>query len=132
MKINHPVGDNIRKYRARKGLTQEGLALKSGLSQGYINQLENGKRKYTQKTLELIAEALCVNESDLLVTNLTEEKSITKNELTDKEKRKRFMKDLRNLLHDLPINTLEHYVRLFKLEKELERRETGNTGAVNS
>jgi transcriptional regulator with XRE-family HTH domain len=106
------------------GLTQEGLALKSSLSQGYINQLENGKRKYTQKTLELIAEALRVNASDLLM-NLTEEKSIPKNELTDTEKRKRFIKDLRNLLRDMPMNTLEHYVKLFKLEKELERRETG-------
>jgi transcriptional regulator with XRE-family HTH domain len=124
MKINNPVGDNIRKYRAKMGLTQEGLALKSGLSQGYINQLENGKRKYTQKTLELIAEALRVNASDLLM-NLTEEKSIPKNELTDTEKRKRFIKDLRNLLRDMPMNTLEHYVKLFKLEKELERRETG-------
>ena len=114
------------------GLTQEGLALKSGLSQGYINQLENGKRKYTQKTLELIAGALCVNVSDLLVMNLTEEKTITKKELTDTEKRKRFIKDLRNLLRDMPINTLEHYIKLFKLEKELGRRETGNTGAVNS
>ena len=126
------MGDNIRKYRAKTGLTQEGLALKSGLSQGYINQLENGKRKYTQKTLELIAGALCVNVSDLLVMNLTEEKTITKKELTDTEKRKRFIKDLRNLLRDMPINTLEHYVKLVKLEKELERRETGNTGAVNS
>lgn len=125
MKINNPVGDNIRKYRAKMGLTQEGLALKSGLSQGYINQLENGKRKYTQKTLELIAEALYVNESDLFVMNLTEDKSITKNELTDTEKRKRFIKDLRSLLHDMPINTLEHYVKLLKLEKELKRRETG-------
>jgi len=107
------------------GLTQEGLALKSGLSQGYINQLENGKRKYTQKTLELIAEALCVNASDLLVMNLTEEKSISKYELTDTEKRKRFIKDLRNLLRDMPINTLEHYVKLFKLEKELESKEAG-------
>ena len=125
MKINNPVGDNIRKYRAKMGLTQEGLALKSGLSQGYINQLENGKRKYTQKTLELIAEALYVNESDLFVMNLTEDKSITKNELPDTEKRKRFIKDLRSLLHDMPINTLEHYFKLFKLEKELERREAG-------
>jgi len=126
------VGDNIRKYRAKTGLTQEGLALKSGLSQGYINQLENGKRKYTQKTLELIAGALCVNVSDLLIMNLTEEKTITKKELTDTEKRKRFIKDLRNLLRDMPINTLQHYVKLVKLEKELERRETGNTGAVSS
>jgi transcriptional regulator with XRE-family HTH domain len=107
------------------GLTQEGLALKSGLSQGYINQLENGKRKYTQKTLELITEVLCVNASDLLAMNLKEEKSIPKNEPTDTEKRRRFIKDLRNLLRDMPINTLEHYVKLFKLEKELERRETG-------
>ena len=107
------------------GLTQEGLALKSGLSQGYINQLENGKRKYTQKTLELIAEALCVKASDLLVMNLTEEKSIPKNEPTDTEKRKRFIKDLSDLLRDMPTHTLEHYVKLFRLEKELERRETG-------
>ena len=94
--------------------------------------LENGKRKYTQKTLELIAGALCVNVSDLLIMNLTEEKTITKKELTDTEKRKRFIKDLRNLLRDMPINTLQHYVKLVKLEKELERRETGNTGAVSS
>jgi transcriptional regulator with XRE-family HTH domain len=125
------VGDNIRKYRAKMGLTQEGLALKSGLSQGYINQLENGKRKYTQKTLELIAGALCVNASNLLVMSLSEEKSILKDGLMDTEKRKRFIKDLRNLLRDMPINTLEHYVKLFKLEKELKRKETGNTGAVN-
>ena len=90
------------------------------------------KRKYTPKTLELIAEALCVSASDLLVMNLTEEKTITKNELTDTEKRKCFIKDLRNLLRDMPMNTLEHYVKLLKLEKELERRETRNTGAVNS
>lgn len=130
MKINNPVGDNIRKYRARTGLTQEGLALKSGLSQGYINQLENGKRKYTQKTLELIAEALCVNVPDLLIMNQSKEEYITKNEMTDTEKRKRFTKDLRNMLHDMPINALEHYVKLFKLEQELEKREAGKTGTV--
>jgi len=94
--------------------------------------LENGKRKYTQKTLELIAGALCVTALDLLAINRTEEKSIPKNELTDPEKRKRFIKDLSNLLRDMPINTLEHYVKLIKLEKELERREAGNTGAVSS
>ena len=54
------VGNNIKRFRENEGITQEGLALKSGLSQGYINQLENGKRRYTQKTLELIAESLSV------------------------------------------------------------------------
>ncbi|MDI6759174.1 MAG: helix-turn-helix transcriptional regulator, partial [Candidatus Omnitrophota bacterium] len=50
------IGENIRKLRMQAGLTQEELALKSGLSQGYVNQLENGKRNYTQKSLELIAD----------------------------------------------------------------------------
>lgn len=75
--------------------------------------------------MELIAEALCVHASDLLVMNRLVEKSIAKNELTDMEKRKRFIKDLRNLLRDMPINALEHYIKLLTLEKEIERRETG-------
>jgi len=54
------VGDTMRKLRLQSGLTQEDVALKSGLSQGYINQLESGKRRYTQKSLDLIAEALSV------------------------------------------------------------------------
>ena len=33
-----------------------------------LSAKENGKRKYIQKTLELIAEALCMNASDLLVS----------------------------------------------------------------
>jgi transcriptional regulator with XRE-family HTH domain len=41
-------------------MTQEKLALESSLSQGYINQLESGRRRYTQKTLELIADALSI------------------------------------------------------------------------
>ena len=58
MKRKNIVGNNIRIIRIKKGLTQEALALESGLSQGYINQLENGKRLYTQKSLEMIAESL--------------------------------------------------------------------------
>ena len=46
------------KFRLKAGITQEELALRSGLSQGYINQLELGMRNYTQKSLELITVAL--------------------------------------------------------------------------
>ena len=58
MKTKNIVGQNIRQIRQERGLTQEELALMSGLSQGYINQLESGKRKFTQKTLSVIAKAL--------------------------------------------------------------------------
>ena len=60
VKKKNIVGDNIRRLREKAGLTQEELALKSGLSQGYINQIESGKRRFTQKSLELIADALSI------------------------------------------------------------------------
>lgn len=65
MQKKNLVGSNVRTCRIKAGTTQEELALKSDLSQGYSNQLENGKRNYTQKSLELIATALSVTIIDL-------------------------------------------------------------------
>jgi len=39
MEKKNVVGSSIRKFRLKAGITQEELALMSGLSQGYINQL---------------------------------------------------------------------------------------------
>jgi transcriptional regulator with XRE-family HTH domain len=66
------VGNNIRSIRTRKGMTQEALALESGLSQAYINQLENGKRLYTQKSLELIAQALATPMAQFFVDEIAQ------------------------------------------------------------
>jgi len=35
---------NLRKLRLQRKLTQKGLSIKSGVSQAYINELENGKK----------------------------------------------------------------------------------------
>lgn len=67
MKSKNIVGENIRKFRLSAGFTQEALANRSGLSQGYINQLENGKRNFTQKSLELIAGELQMDMYRLLM-----------------------------------------------------------------
>jgi transcriptional regulator with XRE-family HTH domain len=123
MKKINLVGNNIRRFRENKGITQEELALKSGLSQGYINQLENGKRRYTQKTLELIAESLSV-----LVVELFKEgdKKITTSKAEDveiqKAKKKKYKKDFPDLLNGLPDHIIEHYISLLRLEKELLKR----------
>jgi len=42
------VDQNIVRIRQERNLTQKEMALMSGLSQGYINQLESGKRNFTQ------------------------------------------------------------------------------------
>lgn len=123
MKKMNVVGNNIKRFRENEGITQEGLALKSGLSQGYINQLENGKRRYTQKTLELIAESLSVPVIELFKED---DKKLTTGKTEDVEiqntKKKTYKKDFPNLLSGLPDYIIEHYILLLRLEKELLKR----------
>lgn len=60
------VGRNVRRYRLKKGLTQEEFAEKSGFSQQYISGLEKGHRNPTVVTLYELAQALGVSHIDLL------------------------------------------------------------------
>ena len=66
MDMRKLVGDNTARIRKEKGLTQEALAEKSGLSQQYISGLENGRRNPTIVTLFELASALGVGHLDLL------------------------------------------------------------------
>jgi transcriptional regulator with XRE-family HTH domain len=105
-------------------ITQEALALESGLSQGYINQLENGKRLYTQKSLEMIAEAL----STPMIRFFLEEDVKPDNQKKQKRDRfdkKLYKKELLSLLNSMPDHIIEHYVTLLKLEKQMIK---GNRG----
>lgn len=59
-------GRNIRRYRRRAGITQEGLADKTNLSVTFIGLIETGRRKPSLKTLQKIASTLGVKAKDLL------------------------------------------------------------------
>lgn len=52
------VGRNVARIRRKKGLTQEQVAERSGLSQQYISGLEAGRRNPTVVTVFEIAQAL--------------------------------------------------------------------------
>jgi transcriptional regulator with XRE-family HTH domain len=118
MKRKNIVGNNIRKIRTRKGLTQEALALECGLSQGYINQLENGKRLYTQKSLEMIAAALSTPIMNLFHDEDAKPDTKKKQD-KDHADKKHYKKELMSLLNGLPDHIVEHYVILVKLEKQI-------------
>jgi transcriptional regulator with XRE-family HTH domain len=60
------VGENVRRTRKLRGLTQEQFAEKSGFSQQYLSSLENGKRNPSVITLFEIAVALDLQPADLL------------------------------------------------------------------
>jgi transcriptional regulator with XRE-family HTH domain len=117
MEKKNVVGSSIRKFRLKAGITQEELALMSGLSQGYINQLESGKRNYTQKSLGLIANAL----STPIIEFFREDEEIPL--VSEKEssylKKRSYKKELIQILNDLPEHIVEHYLTLLKLEKEV-------------
>ena len=116
------VGDNVRKLRMKTSLTQEELALRSGLSQGYINQLEHGKRNYTQKSLEQIAAALFVP-LKVFFEEETAVASVSVSEMPTAYRRKRVdKKEFLAVLKDLPDHIVDHYFTLLKLERDLMKK----------
>jgi len=60
------LGQNIRKYRNLKGLSQEKLAELTGLSREYIARIETGVKRISLKKLFEIADILDANCSDLV------------------------------------------------------------------
>ena len=60
------LGNNIRKYRNGKGLTQEAVAEMTGLSVNYYRQIELGNKTPQLKTFISIAEALDAPADSLL------------------------------------------------------------------
>ena len=66
MDMRKLVGENTARIRKERGLTQEALAEKSGLSQQYISGLESGQRNPTIVTLYELANALEVSHVDLV------------------------------------------------------------------
>lgn len=64
---NFPMTSPLRYFRAERGLTLEQLAEVTGLSRGFLSQLETGARQPSTATLALLAEALKVRPGDIVV-----------------------------------------------------------------
>lgn len=64
--IRLQVGNNVRKYRQERALSQEELAFKSGLDRTYISGVERGRRNPTVAVLKKIADALGIAPALLL------------------------------------------------------------------
>ncbi|MDD4938392.1 MAG: helix-turn-helix transcriptional regulator [Candidatus Shapirobacteria bacterium] len=64
-KFQNILGDNIRKIRTNKGITQDELASKCGFYRTYINLIETSKRLPSSLSLYKIAFALEVAVDEL-------------------------------------------------------------------
>jgi transcriptional regulator with XRE-family HTH domain len=65
MDIRAALSANIRKYRLRKGWSQEELAEESGLHRTYVSGVERGARNPTVQIVGKLAKALGVKAADL-------------------------------------------------------------------
>jgi transcriptional regulator with XRE-family HTH domain len=60
------LGDAIRAWRQRRGLSQEGLGDRAGLSANYVGDVERGERNVSVRALWQIADGLQLTASQLL------------------------------------------------------------------
>lgn len=60
---------NVRKYRNKKGISQEKLAELSGLHRTYISDVERFQRSIALENIQRIADALGVEAYQLLLEN---------------------------------------------------------------
>ena len=61
------LGDALRQCRRARGVTLDGLSCTTGLSKGFLSQLENGRREASLATLETVAQALSIPVAVLVV-----------------------------------------------------------------
>ena len=61
------LGENVRRWRKERGLSQEELAHRAGLHPTYVSGVERGVRNPTITVLDKLAKALKVEPADLLV-----------------------------------------------------------------
>jgi transcriptional regulator with XRE-family HTH domain len=67
-KIYKQFGNNVKKNRVRRNLSQEKLAELSDLHRTYIGGIERGERNLSLKNIYKIAEALNIKVSELFKT----------------------------------------------------------------
>ena len=60
------IGLIIREKRIRKGLSQGALSEKANITRTFLNQIEGGRRRPSLNTLEVIADRLDENVTDLI------------------------------------------------------------------
>jgi len=66
MQSGKKLGENLRKLRLKKNLSQGDLAKALDVDRAYISNIENGRMNPTLSTLEKIAGALGISSSELL------------------------------------------------------------------
>jgi XRE family transcriptional regulator, regulator of sulfur utilization len=66
IKAHKQIGENVRKFRKQRGMTQEKLAEKANLHPVYVSQVERADRAITIDALLRITKALGIKLRDVI------------------------------------------------------------------
>lgn len=122
MNIDEVVGDNIRKYRQMRGLTQKDLGDRIGVKHNTISQYEKGRNAPEQNMIFAIANALNVSVGDLFPqTTKTPDESYIKllamsDGLSDRDKD--YLKELIEKAHSLDEQAREDFFKNIRFAVE--------------
>jgi transcriptional regulator with XRE-family HTH domain len=64
--LQRDFGENLRRYRQQRGLSQEAFAQVLGVHRTYMGGIERGERNLTLRSVERIADQLRMKPLDLL------------------------------------------------------------------
>jgi transcriptional regulator with XRE-family HTH domain len=59
------LGENLKRIRTEKGISQSDIAKSLGVSRGFVSNIENGKRNPTLSTISRLAKAVDVPTEEL-------------------------------------------------------------------
>lgn len=59
------LGENLKRIRTDKGISQSDIAKSLGVSRGFVSNIENGKRNPTLATISRLAKAISVPTEEL-------------------------------------------------------------------
>jgi len=65
-KISKKLGQNLKRIREKKNMTQGDICRATGFDRGYVSRVENGEKNPTLLNLEKIAKALGIEPSELI------------------------------------------------------------------
>ena len=65
-KISKQLGQNMKRIRSKKKMSQGDIARALEVDRGYISNIENGKKNPTIATIQKLANALDVSADELL------------------------------------------------------------------
>lgn len=122
------LGENVRGFRTRAGMTQDQLARDSGLSRATISRLEKGHvTRLKSDALARVADALGVTVDDLVTTRITLSEQIGLSDEVHVEPLNDALGILRSYrnLSEKAREQLRKFLRFLEQEERIDRRRGG-------